>query len=165
MVLLFPNLQKSPLQNAVWEAQVNFWLPFSPFVDRIFLLSWLLVLVTVHIPMHKATDLCMCEVWWIHCRVCAENGKLCRNIKNIKPGSVWLVTCMGDLSVLDLSIPLCGAWACSGGGLAATPRAPTLAALPNLTPDCWEGREESEEPLAAPRDSRCCRVLVLCRNL
>lgn len=64
-----------------------------------------------------------------------------------------------------VALPLCWAWGWDAGGLAATPRAPTLAVLPNLIPDFWEGREESEELPAVSRDWRCCRVLVLRRNV
>lgn len=70
----------------------------------------------------------------------------------LKSGSMWHGCLRGALfGCLEFSLPLCGAWGWGAGGVAATPRAATLAALPNLTPDFREGREDSEELLAAPR--------------
>ena len=54
-----------------------------------------------------------------------------------------------------------------GGTPAATPKAPTLAALPNFTPDACDGRVESEETLLLEGASAClcCNVLLLLRKV
>ena len=54
-----------------------------------------------------------------------------------------------------------------GGTPAATPKAPTLAALLNFTPDACDGRVESEETLLVEGASAClcCSVLLLLRKV